>query len=341
MKIEWSEGRWFPTLIKGGAMGIVDGKVVYAAGVSHPWRESELSWYYDHERGDWFPAEPLKLGRCYTSGTTALDGLLLVGGRKSMSGGPVSLKDAWWLRCENGVWEWTELPSLHQGRSVCALAVVGDMAVCVGGGEWERVYSGAFTANNITIAETLNLKNLGAGWIDLGKPSFSPRIGCAAAAVGGSFYLFGGYNCWVDENKTRHFEHYDQAFRYDCANKRWTELSPMPVKLSGHQALSYADRYIILVGGNFRFSLLGQDLLYQTTKVDPERKVLIGEYSDLVWVYDTQADSYDLLPERIPHGHNDVRACIRNNTIYVVGGENCDVTTSNTTNSFIVGKIEG
>ncbi len=51
MKIKWSEGKWFPTLIKGGAMGIVDGTPVYVACVSYPWRESELSWYYGFDTG--------------------------------------------------------------------------------------------------------------------------------------------------------------------------------------------------------------------------------------------------------------------------------------------------
>lgn len=339
MKIKWSEGKGFPTLIKGGAMGIVDGVPVYAAGVSYPWRESEFAWYYDSERQDWFPTTPLPQGRCYTSGTTAGDGMLLIGGRKSTSGGPVSLNDSWWLRHTNGKWEWMELPPLRQRRADGALAVVGNLAICVGGGEWERTRGGAFTANRITAVEALDLNNPMAGWMDLGDLPFPPRVGCSAAAVGGCLYLFGGYNCWVDERNVRHFERFDQVFKYDPSTGCWSEVSPLPVKLSGHQAVAYADRYIILLGGAVRFSLFDQELLYQNVKVDPKRGVLVGEYSDLVWVYDTQTDSYDLLPERLPHGLNDIRACIKDNIIYVVGGENIDVTTSNTTNVFMIGEI--
>ncbi|MBI4531935.1 MAG: hypothetical protein HY709_10510, partial [Candidatus Latescibacteria bacterium] len=123
MHITWSEGKAYPTLIKGGAMGIADGAPVYAAGVSYPWRESEVSLYYDTDRQDWFPAAPLPLGRCYTAGTTAEDGLLLVGGRKSTPEKRVSLADAWWLWRSDGEWRWVELPSLHQGRADGALAV--------------------------------------------------------------------------------------------------------------------------------------------------------------------------------------------------------------------------
>lgn len=340
LKIEWSEGRWFPTLIKGGAMGVVSGVPVYVAGVSHPWRETELCWRFDFEQRDWLPVEPLPLGRCYTSGTTVGDGLIVVGGRKSTLKGPVSLDDAWLLNQIGDDWEWTELPKLTQRRADGAVAAVGNLVVCAGGGEWERKHGGAFSANNVTIAEALNLDNLQAGWINLGEPPFSPRVGCAAAAVGGCLYLFGGYNCWLDEHGDRHFEYSNQVCRYDCSAGRWAEMAAMPVKLSGHQAVAFADRYVILMGGVVRFSLLGQELCYQTTKVDSKRGLLLGEYSDLVWVYDTQTGSYDLLPGRTPHGHNDLRACIKGNTIYVVGGENSDVTTSNTTNAFMIGEIE-
>lgn len=342
MKITWSEGKWLPILIKGGAMGIVDGVPVYAAGVSQPWRESEMCWFFDPDRRDWLPGEPLPLGRCYTSGTTADDGLLVIGGRKSASEGPVSLNDAWLLNRINGEWKWTELPYMAKGRADGAVSVAGNIAVCVGGGEWERTRGGAFSASNITNAEALDIQNPGNGWTDLGDIPFSPRVGCSGAAVGKSFYFLGGYNCWVDDQKKRHFQYFDQILRYDLrkGNEGWDVASLLPVKLSGHQSVAYKDRYIISMGGVVRFPFCGQELVYQKIKADPKRGILQGEYSDLVWVYDTQTDTHELLEDRMPHGLNDLRACIKDNMIYVVGGENCDVTTSNTTNFFMIGKIE-
>ena len=351
MKIRWSEVRWFPVLIKGGTMGIVDDMPVYAAGVSHPWRESELSWFFDQDRQDWLPARSLPVGRCYTSGTTTGDGLLVIGGRRSASEGPVSLNDAWLLRHVYGEWKWTELPSLCKGRADGAVSVVENIAICAGGGEWERTRGGAFSAGNITNAEALDMRDPDKGWMDLGDIPFPPRVGCSGAAVGRSFYLLGGYNCWVDNQKVRHFQHFDQVLRCDCSAIRsdgessegkgtWEAACPLPVKLSGHQSVAYKDRYIVSMGGVVRFPFQGQELVYQRVNVDPKRGVLQGEYSDLVWVYDTQTNTHELLEERMPHGLNDLRACIRDNRIYVVGGENCDVTTSNTTNFFMIGEIE-
>ncbi len=96
MKITWKQGRGIPTFIKGGAMGIVDGVPVYAAGCAYPWRETEQAWYWDSPRGDWLPVEPcLTLGRAYTNGVTLQAGMLVLGGRKSTAEGPISLCDAW------------------------------------------------------------------------------------------------------------------------------------------------------------------------------------------------------------------------------------------------------
>jgi N-acetylneuraminic acid mutarotase len=354
MRIKWSEGRWFPILIKGGAMGIVDDMPVYAAGVSYPWRESEMSWFFDPDRRDWTPAKPMPVGRCYTSGTTAGDGLLVIGGRKSTSEGPVSLNDAWLLRHIDGKWKWTELPPLNKGRADGAVSVLGDLAICAGGGEWERTRGGAFTACNITNAEVMDMGDPDRGWIDIGNIPFPPRVGCSGAAVGKSFYLLGGYNCWVGSQKVRHFQYFDQVLRCDCSAilpqhsgerpqedmKIWNEVSPLPVKLSGHQSVVYNDRYIISMGGVARLPFRRQEIVYQKVKVDSKRGVLQGEYSDLVWVYDTRTDTHELLEERMPHGLNDLRACIKGSRIYVVGGENCDVTTSNTTNFLMIGDIE-
>ena len=41
MQITWKPGKEFPVMIKGGAMGLVNGAPVYAGGMTYPWRETE------------------------------------------------------------------------------------------------------------------------------------------------------------------------------------------------------------------------------------------------------------------------------------------------------------
>lgn len=339
IRITWSEGRWFPTLIKGGAMGAVDGYPVYAGGVSHPWRETEQVWYYDPERQDWFPIPPIPLGRCYTTGCAAGDGLLVVGGRKTIRGKVEVLDDAWLLRRIDGEWRWRELAKLRQARGVAVVAVAGTTAVVAGGGDWERKRGGAFVASGVSKAEALDLADPNATWEDLGEPPFRPRASAGGAMLAGSFYVFGGYDCAVDEGGERTITPYADAFRFDLSTRSWMRIADLPMELRGHCALSYGDRYIILAGGCGGIPLLGERVPYQTCKVDSRRGVVVGEYSDLVLVYDAEEDRYSVLPERLPHGYNDIRGCVLGDTIYLVGGENIDVTTSNTSNVVTVGQI--
>jgi hypothetical protein len=263
--------------------------------------------------------------------------MIVAGGRKAGQDGLRILADVWELKRNGESWAWTELPPLNQARGVAGLAASGTKVLAVGGGDWERVHSGAFTAELVTKAELLDLDHLSAGWRAL-EPPFSPRAGCAAAAVGGKVYVFGGYTCWVNDGR-RSFAYFDEAYAFDIRLETWTQLPPSPCSFSGHAAVAWGDRYIILLGGVCRYDLCGQQVTQMSVKMDAKRKLLTGEYSDLVWVYDTVEDTYALLEERTPHGLNDIRACINGDTIYVVGGENVDPSTSNTTDYVMVGTV--
>ena len=339
IQISWSEGRWFPSLVKGGAMGTVGSFPVYACGMTYPWRETELAWYYDANRDDWFPTDPIPAPRCYTAGCSADNALVVVGGRKAGKDGLAVLNDAWALRRSSDSWQWTQLPPMAQARGVAGVAAVGTRILAVGGGEWEKIHGGAFTAETVTKAELLDLNDPGTGWRVLDVP-FSPRAGCAAAAVGSRVYVFGGYTCRV-EGGTRKFTYFDDTFSFDVSTRTWQRHSPLPGALSGHCAVSWGDRYVVLIGGVFRRETCGQMLAISGVRLLEKRKVLTGEYSDLVWVYDTITDTFTLMEERAPHGLNDVHACTVGDTIFAVGGENVDPSTSNTTDYVMLGKITG
>jgi len=65
----------------------------------------------------------------------------------------------------------------------------------------------------------------------------------------------------------------------------------------------------------------------------------VGEYNDVVWVYDVETNAYTALEQRLPHGVNDIRAAASGRTVYAIGGENVDKETSNTADHFQIGKI--
>ena len=82
IRITWKLGPEFPDLVKGGAMGIVDGVVVHVAGMTYPWRENETGWWLDPRKEDWQPLPPLPVGMAYTMGVSGEDALFVVGGRR-------------------------------------------------------------------------------------------------------------------------------------------------------------------------------------------------------------------------------------------------------------------
>lgn len=343
MNITWKLSRGLPTFVKGGAMGIVDGLPVYAAGCTYPWRETELAWFWEEGKGDWFPVlPPLPLGRAYTHGANLEDGLLVVGGRKRSDKGLESLRDVWWLRRSKDEFTWTPLPGMQTPRAIPSVGVFGRKILVVGGGEWEKSQGGAFTTRHLKHHEILDLDEVNRGWQIKGPLPFPSLVGSAFASVDGSFYLFGGYECWTEENQRK--VRYDaSAWRCDFNTGAWTRLADCPAPASGWCAAAWKNR-IILLGGGLHAELSGVPIPTQswhTLEAGTPRQRTIGAYSDLVIVYDIQRNEYDVMNNRLPIGLHDLRCALLGATLFAAGGETVDPALSNTINAFMVGSIEG
>ncbi len=340
-EITWKFGKALPVLVKGGAMGMVDGDPVYACGMTYPWRETEQAWYWDEGRGDWFPVEPcIPLGRAYTQGATLRHGLLVLGGRKRTEAGLASLDDAWWLRRRDGVFSWTRLPDMRHRRAIASLGITDGKILAFGGGEWEKSQGGAFTTRHLINYEILDLDNLEAGWRDMGPLPCTPLVGTACASVDGALYVFGGYECWTEEGQ-RHVKRYACAWRYDFAADAWTRLRDCPVTGSGWCAAP-CGQTVLLLGGGCAFDHGGKAAEHHTLfTLEPgtPRQRIIGAYSDLVFAYDIATDTYRTLSDRMPIGLNDLRCTVAGEVIYAAGGESVDLALSNTINSFMQGVV--
>jgi N-acetylneuraminic acid mutarotase len=195
LHLKWRFGPEYPSYVKGGAMARVGDAVLYAGGMTQPWRENETAWYLRPENKDWRQAA-------------------------AFPGGP------------------------------CVAAMV--------------------------------------------------------AALGGKIYHFGGYDLWYEQGQ-RHIEVKNTAWIYDVAANRWEPLPALPRRMYGGARTVLRDRYIVLMGGV---------------------------------VYDTANRSYEWSRTPMPRGHNDIRAAVLDEKIYVVGGENADVTLSNTTSDVVIAEIE-
>ena len=115
LNITWKEGPEYPSLIKGPAAGIVDGRFLVAGGMAYPWRETEYGFWLGVDEdieaapslivpseqiespiGKWHPLPPLPIGPGWTSGTAVSGGLAVVGGRRRAVGMRAT-SDVWFL----------------------------------------------------------------------------------------------------------------------------------------------------------------------------------------------------------------------------------------------------
>lgn len=340
--IRWRRGAHLPCYVKGGAFGAVGGAAVYAAGVTQPWRETEMAWAYDPGGDFWQPLPPMPAGRAYTTGASDGQALYVVGGR--WRGG--SCGEVFRLRLETGRWLWEEMPALRQARAVCAAAVVNGMLVCVGGGHWSSESPGAFFPREVDAVEILDLAHPEKGWMTGKSLPGTPRAGATACAVGDGMVVIGGYDCWLDEG-TRKLRALAEAWRYDVRSDSWPLLPKLPLAASGAAAVALENGSVILLGG----AVAQGDSWLTAARVDAKRGVVVGEYSAGVLCLDAGADSsaprrgaalrragWRRLPSPLIEGLNDLRACVVGELVVVAGGENIDPTLSNTSDACQVGE---
>ena len=332
-RFKWRFGPEYPSYVKGGAMARVGDAVVYAGGMTQPWRENETAWFLRPENKDWRPLPPMPKGRAYTHGTAAEDSLVVVGGRwrghatadvfRLRRGGPDD-------------WRWDILPSLAEARATAGVAAVGSKVVAVGGGDWDRQVGGAFAPRMVSRVEVLNLKQLDRGWRQAADFPGGPCVAAMVASIGGKVYHFGGYDLWYEQGQRR-IEIKNTAWVYDVEANRWDALPALPRLMYGGACAVLGERYIVLMGGVVEDSDGRREM---GVLVDPKRKLVLGQYSTSVLVYDTVTRGCEWSKTPMPRGHNDIRAAVLDEKIYVVGGENADVTLSNTTSDVLIAEIE-
>lgn len=114
------------------------------------------------------------------------------------------------------------------------------------------------------------------------------------AAVGGKFYVFGGY---IDST----YKPTKQAHVYNPANNTWTRLKDIPVATS-HVANANDDRYIYTVGG------------YPAGPTGAQTFA-----TNAAWRYDTTTDTWASLPN-LPQARGSMATALVGRTLYAFGG---------------------
>ena len=360
LKITWTEGPVYPALVKGVAVGVIDGRLMVAGGMSYPWREVDYGFWLSTEDtpeeapsavvpgekiespiGTWHPMPPMPQGPGWTSGAAVAGGLAVVGGRRRAVGNS-AIADCWFLDVESGATVWEKLPDRPSPAMVPTTMADGDNLYTAFGTDWHP-HEHATGDPNIY---RMNVRERG-GWEVVTEFPGDPRwMGCMAIC-NGKLWIVGGRDLPLDGVKDRKpYNAYSSAdtnalvtFRelwsYDFEGGTWEEHEHPP-RAFVSDGFTVDDRWIVLPGGN-------------TSVVYPEgvslriekyvQRLGFTSYSYEVWAYDTKTSEWSCL-DPLPYGTCSHRVSTWGNHAYLVGNETMDEKRSNTFGTLFIGEFD-
>lgn len=322
--ITWRLGAPFPELRKGCSLGVFEGKPISAGGMGHPWRESPTTYQYDPKADTWIALPDLPKGRVYMDGVSLPEAFYVIGGRREGQ----TLAELTRLARQDGKLRWADLKPMTVDRGWAAMDTWKTCIIVAGGNRFAKGQPAFNEKSTSSAVELFDTAHPEKGWTRLPDIPGHSRGWVAGAVVGDAFYLFGGSHFRIVDGK-RQSDRLRETLRLDLKARTWSRRTDMPYAISGLDAVSYEDRYVILLGGAPDWS----------TEQNKRYGRKPNEYSNRVLVYDTKGDAFEMMPSPMPHGTNDIRAARIGKTIYALGGENIDKATSNTTDYLRIGTI--
>ena len=128
----------------------------------------------------------------------------------------------------------------------------------------------------------------------------------------------------------------DEVWQFDPQTARWQARRSLPYPLGGFDCCVYRDRYVIVVGG----APVAAAFTDEMKKIHQKDRFHKSYYCPFVLVYDTQTDRWQRMPSLLPTPTHDIRVAILQDKLYVLGGENMEPATSNTTPWLRIGQIQ-
>lgn len=223
---------------------------------------------------------------------------------------------------------WTEHGRLNVPRTHLGVGAINDtLLIAAGGNEYDFAVRGYHHSTIRKTVEVFDLSNPGKGWQQ--RTPLPAAAGWVASSVcRGKFYVMGGLR--FSESNTQH--RHKATYCYDAEKDRWKNGAPFPVPISGWEAATFQDRFIIAVGGV---------LVPDARPVQDYTSDLIQHtrWNDVAFAYDTHHDRWYRLDGALPPGgkFNDPGVCIIGNTIYVAGAEG---PSGGHYNYFLIGRIK-
>ncbi|MDC0937164.1 hypothetical protein OAS39_12840 [Pirellulales bacterium] len=217
----------------------------------------------------------------------------------------------------------TTVPRTHM-----AVGLIGENRLVVAGGnqyDWDlKGYHESTIRNTVDVFDLSKPVN---GWQQRASLP-TPRGWTASSVCGDKLYVFGGLSFSESNTQLRHRE----SYCYDAEQDNWESRAAFPLPISGWEAATFDDRYVITVGG----VLLPED---QSIRDSTDDLLRLTRWNDIPFAYDTQQDRWYRLEGSLPpHGKfNDAGVCVIGDTIYVAGAEG---PSGGHYNHFLIGRIQ-
>ena len=374
LSITWKSDLEYPSLIKGPAAGVIDGRLMVSGGMSFPWREVEYGYWLATEdtaeevsspvipggrikpqAGHWYPLPPLPIGPGWTSGTAVAGGLAVVGGRRQAVGTRATA-DVWFLDIhaafEVGGPQWERLPDRPSPAMVATTFAEGDYLYTVFGTDWDP-HEHSIKDTNVY---RMNVRKR-SGWETVTRFPGKPRWFAPTTICNGKLYVIGGrdkpvggvtefspYNAYGgkgglfvpsrEPNGKAIFEYFSEMWEYEFATDKWRQL-PRPPRAFASEAFTVADRWVVVPGGR-NFIVDSQGVAVAIKQRVWEFNFLADSYE--VWAYDTLTGDWSIL-ESLPYGICSHRVAKWKDRVYIVGHETSDPARENTFNTVFEGRI--
>ena len=278
-------------------------------------RTSHWTHRYDLQTGKWDRLADMPGRREYTRAIVAGDAIYIMGGGSQGVGAArryAPFRDCFRLDLSRDPPVWTEHSQLTVARTHMGTGLIGtNLLVVAGGNEYSRDVKGYHKSTIRDTVDVFDLSQPGRGW-QKRAPLPGARGWVASSVSGGRLYVFGGLSFLASNSQIR----FRDGFRYDVKQDRWESRAAFPLPISGWEAATLKERFIIAVGG----VLLEKDRPIQ----DATPELVEHTYwNDLPFGYDTREDRWYRLEGPMPGGgvFNDPGVCIVGDVIYVVGAE--------------------
>lgn len=273
----WREGPEYPLGIQEAVGGVLAGRLIVGGGFTRSPKDvvrlfpdafdgaasgfTKLTFSLDprQEQAGWvrladLPGSP----RQGAAHAVVGDALYAVGGFNYSE--PLTYRETYRLRQVNGVFAWEKLPALLP-FPLCeaSAAAIGTKLYVFGGGDYyraegareadfhpERGRTGEAVGRALLVLDTANPE---AGWARLADLPGTPRIDCGGAAAAGRLYVLGGvYAPQAPRPGESPYYNVVDSWVYDPPSNTWSRLPDMPHG-GNRRALTYLDRYLVLVAG--------------------------------------------------------------------------------------------